>query len=213
MVLPQFRLQLVAYPGEQVNLHIFEPRYKQLMHDCEQKQLTFGIVAHLNNHLQKIGTEMILERIARRYQSGELDIVAIGTQRYRISRFYKKGKNKLYPTASVAYINETEERASLYDVQFILERLSDLYKFMNIDKPIPTDVKQVKAFDIAHQAGLNTDQEYHLLTLDSEADRISYIRTHLEQLLPRVKEMELMRRKIQMNGHFRNVIPPDLGDL
>ncbi|MEO1628994.1 MAG: LON peptidase substrate-binding domain-containing protein, partial [Bacteroidota bacterium] len=46
---PLFPLKLVVYPGEQLNLHIFEPRYKQLIRECEQNKVTFGIPAFIND--------------------------------------------------------------------------------------------------------------------------------------------------------------------
>ena len=60
--LPLFPLKLVAFPGEQLNLHIFEPRYKQLFRECEENQITFGIPAFIDNKIMDIGTELKLEK-------------------------------------------------------------------------------------------------------------------------------------------------------
>ena len=58
--LPLFPLKLVAFPGEELNLHIFEPRYKQLIRECEQNGTTFGIPTFLDNKVLDFGTEIEL---------------------------------------------------------------------------------------------------------------------------------------------------------
>ena len=54
--IPIFPLGIVVYPGEQVNLHIFEPRYKQLINDCFVTKKPFGIPAVLDNNVSEMGT-------------------------------------------------------------------------------------------------------------------------------------------------------------
>ena len=56
-VLPMFPLEMVAYQGELLSLHIFEERYQQLLKDCEESNITFGIPTYINNTLS-YGTEM-----------------------------------------------------------------------------------------------------------------------------------------------------------
>ena len=74
--LPLFPLKLVAFPGERLNLHIFEPRYKQLIRECSENQITFGIPAFIDNKIVNIGTEIKLEKIENTYENGELDAVS-----------------------------------------------------------------------------------------------------------------------------------------
>ena len=63
-------LQLVAFPTEDLNLHIFEPRYRQMMRECEEQGTTFGIPAYLNKREQEYGTELKLMEIVKRYPDG-----------------------------------------------------------------------------------------------------------------------------------------------
>lgn len=67
--LPLFPLKLVAFPGEQLNLHIFEPRYKQLIKDIETSKGTFGIAVYLDK-LMPFGTEVELEEVSKVYDDG-----------------------------------------------------------------------------------------------------------------------------------------------
>ena len=76
--LPLFPLKLVAFPGERLNLHIFEPRYKQLFRECHENQVTFGIPAFINNKIAEFGTELKLDKIEKSYEDGSLDVRTLG---------------------------------------------------------------------------------------------------------------------------------------
>ena len=82
--LPVFPLSLVAFPGERLNLHIFEPRYKQLIQDCQDEGKTFGIPAYIDDHLNEFGTEMELTSIEKVYEDGSMDIKTRGVQVFRV---------------------------------------------------------------------------------------------------------------------------------
>ena len=56
--LPLFPLNLIVFPHEDLNLHIFEPRYRQLINECLDEKKTFGIPAFVNNKLLGYGTEV-----------------------------------------------------------------------------------------------------------------------------------------------------------
>jgi len=72
--IPLFPLSLVAFPGEELNLHIFEKRYRQLVKDCMANELSFGIVTVLDKKLSDIGTEMEILEISHIYGDGKMDI-------------------------------------------------------------------------------------------------------------------------------------------
>ena len=54
--IPIFPLGVVVFPGEQLNLHIFEPRYRQLIQDCFGEKRSFGIPIVLKNNVSEMGT-------------------------------------------------------------------------------------------------------------------------------------------------------------
>ena len=63
----------------------------------------------------------------------------------------------------------------------------------------------MKSYDVAHHAGLSLKQEYELLGLEEENQRLDYLNRHLSQILPTVIEMESLKQKIQLNGHFKKL--------
>ncbi len=54
--IPIFPLSTVVYPGEELHLHIFEPRYKQLIIESYNTNRPFGIPAVINNRISELGT-------------------------------------------------------------------------------------------------------------------------------------------------------------
>ena len=82
MKLPFFPLQSIFFPGETVPLHIFEPRYKQLIADCRANAITFGIPVFINN-VMEYGTEVQLVEVVNTYEGGEMDIVGVARQVFK----------------------------------------------------------------------------------------------------------------------------------
>ena len=72
--IPIFPLALVVFPDEHLNLHIFEPRYKQLITDCFTNKKPFGIPAVINNKMMDLGMLVEIVEISKIYDDGKMDI-------------------------------------------------------------------------------------------------------------------------------------------
>lgn len=207
--LPLFPLGLVAFPGEDLNLHIFEPRYKQLIHECDAKGITFGMPAYIDEKMQLIGTELELVSIEKTYDSGEMDVKTKGKGLFKIIEFFKDIEDRLYSGAEVERL-DFELKGDFLKYEKILQCIAELYKILNIKKPLPELDGAFNTYRIAHLVGFSIEQEYEMLTIVDEKRRQNFMLSHLEKLIPTAKEMEELRKKVQMNGHFKNILPPDL---
>lgn len=105
-----FPLQLFLLPGERTNLHIFEDRYRQLLEDCEDSNILFGIPFAENGHLSGFGCVVKLIRVLKKYENGSSDIEVEATELFKIDQFYMRFGEKLYPggDVSVMEIDELE---------------------------------------------------------------------------------------------------------
>jgi hypothetical protein len=207
--LPLFPLQIVVFPGERLNLHIFEPRYKQLIRECETNGITFGIPAFINDQVMDYGTEIELLSIEKKYDSGELDIMTRGIGKFKILEFYRTAPGKLYSGADIVRVKDKGDGNIDLNEQILIQ-VRKLFDLLNIQKPLPGDPSFLYTYNIAHQVGFSVEQEYQFLCLPEEEERQQFMLAHLAKLLPVVEEMEEIRKKAQMNGHFRNIIPPKL---
>ncbi len=205
--LPLFPLGMVTFPGEQVNLHIFEPRYKQLIQECYDQGATFGISPFIERKLMPLGTEMELISIEKTYPNGEMDVKTRGLGIYKLEEFYPKVANKLYGAADVTRL-EIDIESDFFVNEQIMGFVAELFEVLNIRKPIPTMDSDFNVYKLGHLVGFNIEQEYEFLTVRNEYERQIFMLKHLERLLPIVREMHRLQERARLNGHFRNIIPP-----
>lgn len=202
--IPIFPLSLVVYPGELLNLHIFEPRYKELIHDCQANGKPFGIPTVIGQQVRELGTLVQLESIEKTYENGEMDIRTRGLQIFRILETIPKVPEKLYGGAIVTY-PENDNRGNPELMQKVVEALLELHRLLHVTKTFRTGEPTLNSYDIAHHAGLSVEEEYELLSLPLELQRQEYLRRHLQKVIPIVAEMESLKEKVRLNGHFRNL--------
>lgn len=210
MKLPLFPLKSVFYPGETVPLHIFEERYKQLISDCRKEALTFGIPVYINDAVS-YGTEVQLVEVVNTYKSGEMDVVCVARQVFKVLNFEKQMNGKLYAGGEVEFL-EMENDANDSLREEVLQKVEVLYDVMGVPftKISP---KQFNSYSLAHKMGLSFEQEYELLLMPKETDRLNFIKKHLEATTNVLSEVNRTKEVIEMNGHFKNFDPLDFQDF
>lgn len=204
--IPIFPLGIVVFPGEQVNLHIFEPRYKQLIPECFADNKPFGIPVAIENKLADYGTLVRITEIKEVYEDGKMDIRILGENRFRVLEWIEKVPNKLYSGAIVTYPSGPPNlQPVLNQMETLLVMLRQLHNLLGVSKSFEQPDEQLRSYDIAHHAGLTLSQELELLKLDLEDQRQEYLRRHLQEVLPVVKQMEELKERVKLNGHFRSL--------
>lgn len=207
-LLPLFPLSLIVFPGEELRLHIFEPRYRELIQECIDTQITFGIPAVMENDMGNIATEVELVDVEKRYVEGRMDITTRGIRRARILEYLPQVPGKLYPGGDIQWL-ETGMTSNAALQQQVFALLQELHDALGITKKFTDTPEGITSFLIGHHIGLNIKQEYALLALDKEMDRLQFIVEHLQTILPVVMETERLKAKAKLNGHYKNMIPPD----
>ena len=202
--IPIFPLELVVYPGEKVNLHIFEDRYKQLISECNKDKKLFGIPSVIKNKISETGTLVAIEDIVKQYDDGRLDITTRGVSVFRILEVIDSIPAKLYSGAIVKHLSADENGTSRH-VQKVIDAIRELHVLLHVKKDFDKPDAELKSFDIAHHAGLSLEEEYELLNLFREDQRVEYLRRHLKKIIPLVAGVESLKKRIQLNGHFREL--------
>lgn len=204
-----FPLKVVVFPGEKLNLHIFEPRYKQLIRDVSDQKSSFGILPLIEEELRSIGALMRLRKIEQVYSDGRMDIKTECIGLYKTLGKVTEAEGQLYKSAIISPMHIDDDGNLVKNIE-IIELIRKLYKVLNIKKNLPDKKAMPISYKIGHHIGLNIEQEYALLALPTEEERQNYILDHLQTLLPIAREMEEMRKKIAMNGHFKEFKSPDI---
>lgn len=208
-IVPMFPLSIVPFPGEKVNLHIFEDRYKELIKDCNKGKKRFGIIPHIKDMLMDYGVEMEISEISKIYPDGNMDIKTSGISVFRVREFFQKTEGKTYPGAIIDYAENYEDedygkRLLIWD---LIQELFDTLKVKRNFNKKPTDLS---TFDLGHHVALPLEEEFKMLLLEKESERQDFLILHLKKIIPTLQNLDLLKEKIKMNGHFRNLKPPKI---
>jgi len=202
--IPIFPLAIAVFPGEKLNLHIFEPRYIQLILSCVKTKKPFGIPIVVNGKISDIGTLVEIVEISANYENGEMDIKTKGLTVFHILEIIQEIPEKLYSGAIVSY-PKNDVRARSEMMKKIIVDVAMLHKLLAVKKEITAEGRELLSYDFAHHIGMSIEEEFEFLQLLQEDQRLEFMRRHLKKVIPVLKDMEILKKKIQLNGHFRNL--------
>lgn len=206
--IPLFPLGIVLYPGEQTLLHIYEPRYREMVAYCLKQEEPFGIVWTHNGKVAEVGCTAQIDRVLRRYDDGRLDIQVTGHERFYMREAFN---DRPYLMVDPAFFDEPLEIPTHYLQQRVIAqhmRLLELAK--RTVRPSLYENAHQLSYVIAPNAGLTARQKQDLLELVSENRRLEFLIQHLEAFIPRLEQEEQLRLKIQSNGHLKDFPPEEL---
>lgn len=204
--IPILPLKSIVYPTEKVNLHFSLKPEIQLIKDCIAGEKSFGIVfPKEKNSFQEYGTLAEVTELVKALKNGSIYVRIKGLQLFRILEIKESIPEKKYPGAIVEYPAHKDLKVPQHTEELVIAEVKRLYQLLQLEKRFPANPESWRSFDFAHKIGLNQQQEYEVLTIYSEIQRMEYIRRHLNAMMPVVAELEEMKRRIKMNGHFRNL--------
>lgn len=154
-----FPLRLLLLPGEQTTLHIYEPRYLQLITECIDEEKLFGIPYQTKTSLSEFGSMVSVVQVLKRYDNGELDILVECSQNFKINQFQGKSETKLYPAGAVSPIHEEEKMPSSELMDTMKTYLETL-----LDKTVTDELNEFFSFkQIIKSLNLNDEEKYKYL--------------------------------------------------
>lgn len=159
--IPMFPLSILPLPGELVPLHIFEPRYKQLLNDLEVNDSRFGIYFTSDINDSKVGSLMRLESVIKRYHGGECDVIVKCEDIFTLDQLFRTFENKMYPGGDV--------ELKRIDLSFLPSALlHDLFmEYMRMRK-ISHPEEPVSIYKIAQDLSLDLHDRYRFLLQSNE---------------------------------------------
>jgi len=156
--IPVFPLAILPLPGELVPLHIFEPRYRQLLQDAEIHDIQFGIYFSHDINAQKIGALMKLESIIKRYPGGETDIIVKCEDVFSMDLLLRTYKTKMYPGGNVRLWKIVLDS---YPGPELYELFADYMRRRNLGQHLAI----FNLFQIAGELSLDTADRYKFLVI------------------------------------------------
>ena len=171
---PIFPLNLFLLPGETTYLHIFEPRYKQLLEDAETEGIPFGVYFHGKENRSNLGTMVELEEVINRYQNGELDISVKATRMFRLEWFFETLNDKLYPGGEIRWYD-------LEDRSVPSEIITEYGRLINMQNPGEIMELPAKIYAIASTLNMSSKEKLSFVQMEEvNQDRtlMSHIKLH-----------------------------------
>src|SRR5216117_2799745 len=86
--IPLFPLNVVLLPGAELPLHIFEPRYRQMVKDCLEEKSEFGMILSLDKGVARVGCTAEIMQVTKRYENGRMDILTVGRAPFRVVELF-----------------------------------------------------------------------------------------------------------------------------
>jgi len=197
-LLPLFPLEVVLLPGTPLPLHIFEPRYKEMIRECLTNEAPFGVVRALEEGIAEVGCTAEIITVTKEYPDGRLDLIAEGRKRFEVvglneERSFLRAEVLLVPDEPGALVQEERVKA----IQLHLEILSLAGAVQDLSA---ADQNQL-SFYLAGSLPLDLDFKQKLLAMRSEGERIQAVASYLETILPKLRRVAQARQKAGGNGH------------
>lgn len=193
-----FPLALVLTPTERVPLHIFEPRYKELIGECIAEGTPFGLVLEDDAGRRDVGTLAEVREVAHVFDDGRMNILVEGGQRFRVMAWTQ---GRAFPTAEVEPLEDDAGEAP--DAEATAAALAVFRKLAavaeaEIDEPDGSSGSL--AFEIAAHVDFGTEPKQELLELRSERDRLRRLTELLEHALAAMTREREIRERAASNG-------------
>lgn len=199
-LLPLFPLDIVLFPGTDLPLHIFEPRYKEMIAECLANKLEFGVIRALEQGIAEIGCTVEITKITKEYSDGRLDLIAHGRQRFEVLRLdrersFLRGEILLIPDEPADTTSVEKERA--------IQAHKEILSLAGATPNAFSAEQGTLSFQLAGSLPLDLDFKQKLLSTLSERERIHELATYLEGILPGLRRAARAREKAGGNGHAR----------
>lgn len=176
-ILAMFPLGLCMMPGERLKLHIFEPRYIQLIEDCVEHGINFGIPYKQGETIGPFGTVVKLVKVIQKYHTGELDIEVEGIGLFKIKEFYETMPVKLYSGAVVYTFDiSNDPEAKVLKIRSDIFYLLAEIKGIEIGEVFP---EKITSFELAKTLDLSHQDKYHFISCDGEIQRLLWVKNQI----------------------------------
>jgi Lon protease-like protein len=195
-----FPLGLVLLPSEQVPLHIFEPRYRELIGECLDAGEPFGLVFADDDGLRRVGTLASVVEVTDRFDDGRLNVVVEGGDRFRLMELTR---GRSFHTGTIEALGDRVDPPDDEQLQRALAVFARLVDLTGADVETPDVAVDQPSFALASRFELAPELKLELLEETSERVRLTRLCEILETAATAVERQRAIAELAQTNGHAR----------
>jgi Lon protease-like protein len=188
---------MVLLPTEVVPLHIFEPRYRELIGECLEQDTSFGLVFADDQGLAPIGTYASVTHVLEQFEDGRLNIVIEGRDRFRLAALTE---GRSFQTGEVEPFEDQPDPAEPSDVERALGLFKELATLTGSEVDEPDIAVAQLSFALAARFDLASDLKLELLQEVSERIRMRRLGELLEGAANAIEHQRDVAIRAQRNG-------------
>jgi Lon protease-like protein len=202
-LLPLFPLDVVLFPGTPLPLHIFEPRYKEMIRECIAESKAFGVVRAVDTGIVEVGCTAEIVTVTKEHPDGRLDIITEGRRRFELVQL---NQERSFLRAEVLFVEDEPAEAgststSKDEAARAIQLHAEILKMAGASQDISAADGATLSYYLAGSLPLDLDFKQKLLVMRSEPERIQTLLGYLEMIVPNVKRAARARKSASGNGH------------
>ena len=195
-----FPLGVVLLPTERVPLHVFEPRYRELIGECIEDEREFGLILADDDGLRDVGTRARVVEVLDTFEDGRMNVLVEGRERFRLVELTG---GRSFQTGEIEPVADLESGADPVEIERSLVLLRRVGELAGADVDELEVTTEIPSFELAARVELDPGLKQSLLESRSEPERLRRFSALLSELA-RGLEAQAERRKIAAtNGHLR----------
>lgn len=192
-----FPLPVVLLPTERIPLHIFEPRYRELIGECLDSGGDFGLVYADDDGIREVGTRGTVTEVLARYEDGRMDVLVEGGERFRLLELTS---GRSFDTGLVARVEDADDPADRESVERALGLFERLREVTRSEVDVPEGAAPQLSYALAARVEFAPDDKLELLTDVSERSRISRLCELLESAVQTALRVRGAAERAATNG-------------
>jgi len=177
-ILPYFPLSVFLFPGEDIPLRIFEPRYKQLIDEARDLGITFAIPFVIDQEVQEFGCEVRLKDVVAEKEGGQMVIVVESVAIVEISSYNKQLEGKPYAGGNIRRIPCDDPVISTELMELITSYRDEFdQEFLSASSSTPVSRK-----DLIIALNLSSDEKFKFICMPDAEQREDFLTGQLRYL-------------------------------
>jgi len=202
--IPLFPLNVVLLPGAILPLHIFEPRYRQMVRHCVDEKCDFGVLLALPKGIVRVGCAARVTEVVKRYNDGRMDIITVGRSPFRITQLINSDAyaNDELLQGDVDFLDDREHRTDARTQEELMRLYEVCHTLIFEDYPrnLECEAAENLSFLVASTLPLDLLWKQQILELRSEADRQQRLVGYLREWAPHLQKQEKARVRAGGSG-------------
>ena len=198
ILLPLFPLDLVLLPGNSLPLHIFEPRYREMISECLEGQKPFGVVRAKGEGIAEVGCTAEILSASKKYGDGRMDIVTQGRERFEVVQV---NQERAFLQGEVIYLQDEAGVATAEEKALARSLHGEILTLAGARSVDSSEIgEQQLSFHLAGSLPVDLDFKQTLLETGSEPERVRTLIGFLQAILPNLRRTLHVRQKAGGNG-------------